>query len=216
MKTMVWKMDPLFPEEKIIMEAVNLLRQKQLVAFPTETVYGVGADAFSAEAATKIFAAKNRPQSNPLLLHVSNMEQVKWIVKDISPEAIKLMQAFWPGPLSIVLPGGDELPEEVRGGKDNIGLRMPSHPVALALIEKSGPLVATSANLSGRPSPVTAQDVMRDLEGRVAAIIDGGPATAKVESTVVDLTGRPYKILRLGAISAEKLKKAAPGCFDNN
>ncbi|MDR1159683.1 MAG: threonylcarbamoyl-AMP synthase [Syntrophomonadaceae bacterium] len=215
MKTFVWEIDPLLPEEKIIMKAVKLLEQNQLVAFPTETVYGVGGNAFSAEAVAKIFTAKNRLKSNPLLVHVANVEQVRRVVKELLPDAAKLMRAFWPGPLSIVLPGGDELPKEVCGGRDNVGLRMPSHPVALALIEKTGPLAATSANISGRPSPITAQDVIRDLNGRIAAVINGGPTISKVASTVVDLTRLPYKILRLGAISAEELQKAIPGCFDD-
>lgn len=213
MVTKVWKVDPAKLDLSIISQAADLVKDGHLVAFPTETVYGVGALAFSALAVHKIFAAKNRSIYNPLLIHLSNITQVYKVVSQVPEEAVRLMKAFWPGPLSLVLAGGSHLPVAVQGEGGTVGLRMPSHPVALALIEQTGPLAATSANLSGRPSPITATDVMNDLQGRITAVIDGGEANSKLESTVVDLSVKPYRILRLGAVAGADLERVLPGRF---
>lgn len=207
MTTEYWMVDPLRPEPEIIGRAVRLLRQEELVAFPTETVYGVGALAFSPSAVKKIFWAKNRPAQSPLLIHLSNMNQIETVVPSITGEARILMEKFWPGPLSLIMEAGREVPDEVRGGMPTVGLRMPSHQVARALIEASGPLAATSANLSGRPSPVRADDVRTDLDGRIAGVLDGGPTGLGLESTVLDLSVRPYRVLRRGGIAVEELEE---------
>ncbi len=185
-----------------------MLKNGELVAFPTETVYGLGAAAFQSRAAEKIFIAKGRAGSNPLLVHLSSREQAENIAREIPAAAIDLMERFWPGPLSIILPAREDVPAIVRGGKDTVGLRMPSHPVALALITEAGPLAAPSANLSGRPSPVTAEHVRADLDGRIAAVLDGGPTGLGLESTIIDLSGPEYRILRQGAIAIEELEAA--------
>lgn len=195
------------PEEGIIEAAAQFIFDRELVAFPTETVYGLGADAYSSSAVNKIFLAKQRPAENPLLVHVSNLQQVDKLVTGIPPIARKLMEKFWPGPLSIILPARMGVPEIVRGGKSSVGLRMPSHPVALALINKTGPLAAPSANLSGHPSPVTADHVRADLDGRIAAVLDAGPTGGGVESTVLDLSNGEYRILRRGGIGIEALQE---------
>lgn len=176
------------------------------MAFPTETVYGLGASAFCPPAVEKIFIAKGRPASNPLLVHVSNFKQVEDIAREITPSARLLMDNFWPGPLSIILPARDNVPDIVRGGKDSVGLRMPSHPVALALIEQAGPLAAPSANLSGRPSPVTAGHVKNDLDGRIAAVLDAGATGLGLESTIIDLSNGRFRVLRRGGIPVEELE----------
>ncbi|MEN6460203.1 MAG: L-threonylcarbamoyladenylate synthase [Syntrophomonas sp.] len=195
------------PEEEIIEIAAQLILARELVAFPTETVYGLGAYAFSSPAVNKIFIAKQRPPENPLLVHVSNLEQVENLVTNIPAIARKLMDKFWPGPLSIILPARREVPEVVRGGKSSVGLRMPSHPVALALLNKTGPVAAPSANLSGHPSPVTADHVRADLDGRIAAVLDAGPTGGGVESTVLDLSNGVYRVLRRGGIGIEALQE---------
>ncbi|HWP98370.1 MAG TPA: L-threonylcarbamoyladenylate synthase [Syntrophomonadaceae bacterium] len=207
MKTLYWSVDPKEPEQDIILHAVRLLQHQELVAFPTETVYGVGALAFSPDAVDKIFAAKVRPAQSPLLIHLSNMEQVKMVVDHITGEAARLMEHFWPGPLSLILTAAQGVPPVVRSGTPTVGLRMPSHPVARALIEASGPLAATSANLSGRPSPVNADDVRADLDGRISAVLDAGPTGLGLESTVLDLTVSPYCVLRRGGIPVEELEE---------
>jgi L-threonylcarbamoyladenylate synthase len=195
------------PEEEVIEIAARLIRSQELVAFPTETVYGLGAYAFSSSAVNKIFIAKQRPAENPLLVHVSNLQQVNNLVTNIPAIARELMDKFWPGPLSIILPARLEVPEVVRGGKTSVGLRMPSHPVALALLNKTGPIAAPSANLSGHPSPVTAEHVRADLEGRIAAVLDAGPTGGGVESTVLDLCNGNYRVLRRGGIGIEALQE---------
>ena len=190
------------------MQAASLIKAQELVAFPTETVYGLGAAAFQSQAVEKIFLAKGRAETNPLLLHLSCMEQVESVAKEIPPAAIMLMERFWPGPLSIILPARETVPAIVRGGKTTVGLRMPAHPVALALIDQAGPLAAPSANLSGRPSPVTAEHVKADLDGKIAAILDAGPTGLGLESTIIDLSNPGYRILRQGGITVEELEKA--------
>ncbi len=207
MITEYWKVDPVNPQSDIITRAADLIRDLQLVAFPTETVYGLGALASSSEAVAKIFVAKGRPAENPLLVHVSKIEQVKELVSEIPETASLLMDKFWPGPLSIILPSRKEVPAIVRGGKSSVGLRMPAHPVARALIEQTGPIAAPSANLSGRPSPLTAEHVRVDLDGKIAAVLDAGRTGIGLESTIIDLSQDKYPILRLGGLPLEELQQ---------
>ncbi|MBO8172026.1 MAG: threonylcarbamoyl-AMP synthase [Bacillaceae bacterium] len=189
-------------------EPAALLQAHEVVAFPTETVYGLGASAFSDEAVSKIFEAKGRPSDNPLIVHISVLDQLDEIVSEVPEQARQLMDAFWPGPLTLVLPAKDRLSKKVTAGLDTVGVRMPDHPVALALIQQADlPLAAPSANRSGRPSPTTADHVIEDLEGRIAGVVDGGPTGIGVESTVIDVTGEIPIILRPGGISLEQVKE---------
>ncbi|MGS0745480.1 L-threonylcarbamoyladenylate synthase [Syntrophomonas erecta subsp. sporosyntropha] len=206
MQTRYFKVDPDKPQPDIIAQATEIIRAGELVAFPTETVYGLGANAFSSPAVEKIYLAKNRPPINPLLIHVSNLKQVERLVETIPDVARELMQRFWPGPLSLVLPALSAVPDIVRAGSPGVGLRMPSHPVALALIDQAGPIAAPSANLSGRPSPVTGEHVRNDLDGRIAAVLDAGPTGLGIESTVLDLTGFSPAIIRRGSIPLSDLE----------
>jgi L-threonylcarbamoyladenylate synthase len=185
-----------------------------LVAFPTETVYGLGALATDEKAVKQIFVAKGRPPEKPLIVHVSSREQVYPLVREIPEEAARLMEVFWPGPLTLVMEASDAVPQVVRGYGSTVGVRMPAHPVALALIERAGPLAAPSANLSGRPSPTCAAHVRDDLEGRIAVILDGGDTFTGVESTVLDVSRRPFRILRPGAIPREQLEQVVPGSIE--
>ncbi|MFY9401919.1 MAG: L-threonylcarbamoyladenylate synthase, partial [Candidatus Omnitrophota bacterium] len=180
-QTLYWQIDKHNPDKNIIAQAAGLIMKEELVAFPTETVYGVGASAFSTKAVEKIYIAKDRPPLNPLLVHISQFEHVQQLVEEVPEQARLLMQHFWPGPLSIILPARLEIPEIVRAGKPTVGLRMPEHRVAQVLIDYCGPLAATSANLSGRPSPVCAEDVKEDLHGRIAAVLDAGMTGLGVE-----------------------------------
>jgi len=190
-----------------IAEAADLLRNKEVVAFPTETVYGLGADATSDEAVAKIFAAKGRPSDNPLIVHVGAMEQLCSVVSDICDSAQKLMDAFWPGPLTIVLPKHASLSEQVTVGLPSVGVRMPSHPIALELLRTVNlPIAAPSANVSGRPSPTKAEHVAEDLDGKIAGIIAGGEAEIGLESTVIDCTVEPPVILRPGAVTRAQME----------
>ena len=211
MSTVRWKIDREKPQKELIEEAAALLKRGELVAFPTETVYGLGADVYSPEAVQRIFEVKGRIPQSPLLVHVSELNQVNRLVTVISPLARLLMESFWPGPLALILPASPRVPKVVLGGKDSVGLRMPAHPVALALIEKSGPIAAPSANLSGRPSPVSAGHVMDDLDGQIAAILDAGPTDVGLESTIVDLSREKPEILRQGGVPLEELE-AILGC----
>ena len=196
--------------ENELKEAAEQLKLNEVVGFPTETVYGLGGNALSSEAVSKIFAAKGRPSDNPLIVHVSDMEMAKSLVKDgsIPDLAVKLMDKFWPGPLTIVLPSSGAVSELVSAGQSTVGLRMPNHPVALDLIRLCGlPLAAPSANTSGRPSPTSAQHVMTDLSGKISGVVDGG-ATCGVglESTVVACeSDGTVTILRPGGVTREEL-----------
>ena len=205
-RTRYISVDALQPETDLIEIAAEIIRSGELVAFPTETVYGLGADAFQPRAVEKIFQAKRRPPENALLVHVSNMTQVERLTTEIPSSALSLMEHFWPGPLSIILPSHTSVPEIVRGGQKGVGLRMPSHPVALALIESTGPLAAPSANLFGRPSPTNAKHVQQDLDDKIAAVLDAGETGSGMESTLIDLSGNGYRVLRLGAISIEEIE----------
>ena len=190
-------------------EAARLLRSGELVAFPTETVYGLGGDALREDAAKKIYAAKGRPSDNPLIVHVSDIEQVERIAKDIPDNARILMEKFWPGPLTIVFNKKECVPHGTTGGLDTVAVRMPNHNVARELIRTSGVLLAApSANLSGGPSPTCAEHVYEDMQGRIPMIIDGGQVGIGLESTIVDVTDRNAMILRPGFITREMLQDA--------
>lgn len=189
-------------------EAAMCLKQGGLVAFPTETVYGLGGDGMNPKASEKIYAAKGRPSDNPLILHIADELAVEHIAGNISEAAWKLMDAFWPGPLTIVLKKREEVPFETTGGLDTVAVRMPSHPAALELIRQAGVYVAApSANTSGRPSPSKAEHVFEDLQGRIDYIIDGGDVDIGIESTIIDMTGSVPMILRPGYITPEMLEQ---------
>ena len=193
--------------EESIRLAAQLLRQGELVALPTETVYGLAADARNGEAVKKIFEAKGRPQDNPLIVHIGGLEMLRGIVSEVPERARKLAEAFWPGPLTMVLPRGAEVSEVTCAGLDTVGVRMPSHPVVRRVIQASGvAFAAPSANLSGRPSPTNAADTFADLDGRIPLILDGGKCAVGVESTVVSLAGDRPLLLRPGYVTREQME----------
>lgn len=206
-KTFYIKVNPDNPEDKIIQDAGRILREGGLVAFPTETVYGLGANALDPSAVGRIFAAKGRPSDNPLIVHISDNGQVYDVADDITAPAQRVMEIFWPGPLTVVLPKKAGVPGEVTAGLDTVAVRMPDHKVARKIIANAGvPIAAPSANTSGKPSPTTALHVLKDLEGKVNMIVDGGPCKVGLESTVLDLTCEPPVILRPGGITREQLE----------
>ena len=191
-----------------ISEAAEILKGGGLVAFPTETVYGLGGNGLDKEAAKKIYAAKGRPSDNPLILHVSSMEEVYPLVKALPEKAKKLMEAFWPGPLTLVLPKSDLVPKESTGGLETVALRSPENALTLELIRACGfPIAGPSANLSGRPSPTEASHVFEDLGGRIEGILEDGAVGIGVESTIVDLSEDCPTLLRPGAITIEDLEE---------
>lgn len=191
-----------------ISEAAALLEDGQTVAFPTETVYGLGADATNNTAVSKIFEAKGRPEDNPLIAHVATKEQLNSLVSSLSPIAEKLIDAFTPGPVTFVLPSNGTCAENVTAGLSTIGVRIPDHPVANKLLKECGiPIAAPSANVSGKPSPTTADHVWEDLNGKIAGLVDGGPTGVGVESTVIDCTQELPIILRPGGITKEQLEQ---------
>jgi len=205
--TKVFKVDPLNPDIRVIEKCAEILRSGGLVVFPTETVYGLGASAFDPQAVRKVFEIKERPLGNPLIVHVSGLDQFSSVVAQIPEQAWRLVKAMWPGPLTIVLRKSHRVPDIVTGGLPKVGVRMPAHPVAIKLIElTSVPLVAPSANISGRPSPTTAEHVIQDLYGKVDAIIDTGETLLGIESTVVDLTTTPPTLIRAGPVPVETLE----------
>lgn len=186
-------------------QAAEVLRNGGLAAVPTETVYGLAADAMNEDAVRRIFEVKGRPQDNPLIVHISRTEMWRPLVKELPESALKLAEAFWPGPLTIILPKSEAVPLTTTAGMDSVAVRMPSHEGIRALIDKCGfPLAAPSANLSGSPSPTSAEHCRRDLDGRVPIILDGGECRVGIESTVVSLVERP-KLLRPGAVTAKML-----------
>ena len=194
-----------------IEKAARILADGGLVAFPTETVYGLGADATSAEAVARIFAAKGRPADHPLIVHIAHRDDLERFGADVSPDAAKLADAFWPGPLTVIVGRGPEIVPETTGGRDTVGLRMPDHPVALELLRTfgtvgSGAVAAPSANRFGGVSPTTAAHVAADLGNRVDVVLDGGPSRVGVESTIVELTGPEPLLLRPGGISVVELE----------
>lgn len=191
-----------------IHKAADILRSGGLVAFPTETVYGLGADALNSDAAAKIYAAKGRPSDNPLIVHVADVQSVYILAKDVPEKALMLMEAFWPGPLTIILPKSDIVPHGTTGGLDTVAIRMPSHPVALELIRESGVYVAApSANTSGRPSPTLVSHVVEDMDGKIDMILDGGAVGIGIESTIIDLSSATPAILRPGYITKAMLEE---------
>lgn len=195
-------------DDASIRRAAALLRAGELVAFPTETVYGLGADALNGAAAARIFAAKGRPADNPLIAHIAGESGLAGLIA-LEPCACAraLMRAFWPGPMTLIFPKSPRVPREVTAGLDTVAVRMPSHPVARALIRAAQtPIAAPSANRSGRPSPTTAAHVLEDMEGRIPLILDGGPCEVGLESTVVDVTGARPRILRPGGVTLEMLE----------
>lgn len=193
--------------DSVLDRAAEIIKNGGTVAFPTETVYGLGADGLNPEAVRKIFRAKERPPGNPLSLLVHSREDVKRVVKNLPENAIRLMDTFWPGPLTIILEKNDIVPEITSGNLQSIGVRMPDHRIPLELIKRAGtPLAAPSANMSGKPSPSLAAHVISDLTGRIDAILDGGKADIGLESTVIDMTVEPPVVLRPGAVSIEELE----------
>ena len=207
MRTLVITQDENKIDEQTIAQAGELIRNGGLVAFPTETVYGLGGDGLNPDSARKIYEAKGRPSDNPLIIHIYRMEDLEILVKEIPESARKLAEAFWPGPLTMILPKDDLVPDETTGGLDTVAVRMPSHKVALAFIKAAGGFVAApSANLSGKPSPTLAKYVLEDMDGRIDMIIDGGDIAIGLESTIVDLTGDVPMILRPGYITLDMLK----------
>ena len=193
------------PTEENLLRAAEMIKRGELVVFPTETVYGLGADGLDVEACKKIFIAKGRPNDKPLSLHVASLEMASTIA-EISAQAEKLFAAFLPGALTIILPKNKIIPDFVTGGKSSVGIRFPANDVALSLIKLSGvPIAAPSANLSGKVPPKTAQEVLENLSGRVEMILDGGACQFGISSTIIDLTASEPQILRHGAISAEKI-----------
>jgi L-threonylcarbamoyladenylate synthase len=195
-------------EQAKLHRAGEVIKAGGLVAFPTETVYGLGGDALNRESSRKIYAAKGRPSDNPLIVHITDMQDLPAIVECVPQTAVRLAEAFWPGPLTMILPKSDAVPLETTGGLNTVAVRMPSHPVARALIAQSGGYVAApSANTSGKPSPTLAVYVAEDLDGRIDMIIDGGEVGIGLESTIVDLTVTPPQILRPGYITRQMLEQ---------
>ena len=208
MQTKLIKIDADDPNEEDMQEAAEIIRSGGLVAFPTETVYGLGANALDPEASKRIYAAKGRPSDNPLIVHICRFEELLSIAKEVPPQAKKLADVFWPGPLTMIVWKNEKVPYETTGGMDTVAIRMPNHPVALALIDESGCMIAApSANTSGRPSPTEAQHVAEDLSGKIAMILDGGPVGIGIESTIIDLTEEKPMILRPGYITPEMLSE---------
>lgn len=206
METKVFVARDNYIKEEELKEASAVIRSGGLVAFPTETVYGLGGDATNPEASRKIYAAKGRPSDNPLIVHIADFSQLRNIVAEVPQEAEKLAKAFWPGPLTMILRKNDLVPYETTGGLDTVAIRMPSHPVARAFLQDSGCMIAApSANTSGRPSPTTAQHVWGDLHGKIEILLDGGPVGIGIESTIVDLSEEKPMILRPGFITQEML-----------
>jgi L-threonylcarbamoyladenylate synthase len=207
MQTERLTIDPHSPDPAVLTRAADVLQRGGLVAFPTETVYGLGANALDADAVARIFAAKGRPSNNPLIVHVADPSQVTQLTSSRPDPFTQLTAAFWPGPLTLVLPKSEIVPDVVTAGGATVAVRMPAHPVALALLRAAQlPLAAPSANLSSELSPTSAEHVLRGLAGRIDLILDAGPTTAGIESTVLDLTAQPPRVLRPGPITPAQLE----------
>ena len=206
-ETEVFTVDPQNPDPRVIERAAAIIRDGGLVAFPTETVYGLGADAFSEAAVRRIFEAKGRPPTNPIIVHVGSMEVARDVVSLWPQQAAQLAAAFWPGPLTIVLPKSQRVPHMVTAGRETVAVRMPAHPVALALLKACAvPVAAPSANRSSSVSPTRADHVLKGLGGRIDAVLDGGPTSVGIESTVVDLTGESVCVLRPGSVNRMQIE----------
>ncbi|MGB9675567.1 MAG: L-threonylcarbamoyladenylate synthase [Candidatus Bathyarchaeales archaeon] len=207
-KTLVLKVNSKKPELGEIRIAADIIKKGGLVAFPTETVYGLGADALNPKAVLTLFEAKKRPLDNPPIVHVGKIEEVYRLAKHVPQKAKTLMERFWPGPLTLIFECSEMVPSVTVAGLDTIAIRMPRHNVALALLRESNcPIAAPSANLAGKPSPTSAEHVLEDLDGRIDAVLDAGPTNIGVESTVLDLTSSPPQILRPGGTPYEDLKR---------
>lgn len=208
METKLLKIDEINKDQSKIDEAGKAIADGELVAFPTETVYGLGGDALKPSASKKIYAAKGRPSDNPLIVHIGEVSDLNRITTGMTSDAQKLANAFWPGPLTMILWKNDNVPNETTGGMDTVAIRMPNHPVALELIRRSGCLIAApSANTSGRPSPTKAEHVYEDLNGKIPYILDGGEVGIGIESTIIDLTEETPMVLRPGYITPEMLSE---------
>ena len=211
MQTRVVQIDPFHPEATIIEYAGSLIQKGQLVVFPTETVYGLGGNALQPQAIERIFVAKGRPFSDPLIVHIADQSTLEILAAEVPSVAHRLMENFWPGPLTLILPAGPCVPRLVTAGLPTVAIRMPSHPVALALIRAAGlPIAAPSANRFMHVSPTTAQHVLADLNGQVPLILDSGPCEVGIESTVLDLCSTRPTILRPGGVSLEALRAVLP------
>lgn len=190
-----------------IEQAAGILRAGGLLGIPTETVYGLGANGLDESAVARIFQAKGRPQDNPLILHIPSADWLERYCEDIPTDAYRLAEAFWPGPMTIILRRKPIVPDVVTAGLDTVGMRCPSHPVCRAIIQAAGvPVAAPSGNASGRPSPTNVKDMLEDMEGKIEGIVDGGPCSVGVESTIIDLTCRPPRLLRPGGVTLESLR----------
>lgn len=201
------KMNPLYPDAKMIRIAVDAIHRGELVIFPTETVYGLAADALNEEAVAKVFKAKNRPESEPLPVQVGSIDDVLKVATYLPERARDLAMKHWPGPLTLVLARNPGLPSALTAGRETVGVRIPDHPVALALLKMLGsPIVATSANVSGNPAPVSADDAIAEIGESVSVVLDSGVSRLGVASTVVDVSVVPPKVLRLGTIGVDELK----------
>lgn len=210
MKTVIKKVTEQLTEKdkKKIEAAGDILKNGGLVAFPTETVYGLGADALNPEASKKIYAAKGRPSDNPLIVHISNMKALEKITSEIPQKAKKMAEQFWPGPLTMIFPKSEQVPLETTGGLETVAVRMPNHPIALALIDAGGGYIAApSANTSGKPSPTKAEHVALDMDGKIPMILDGGAVGIGIESTIVDFSTDIPMILRPGYITPEMIRE---------
>ena len=206
MKTSYWKLQKNSDNQEIMQEAAALIRAGEVVSFPTETVYGLGADGLNPEAVAKIFAAKGRPNDNPLILHIAKKEDIAQLTTGLNATAKKLMEHFWPGPLTLIVNKSAIVPDAVSAGLETVAVRFPSNKSAQDFIRACGcPIAAPSANISGRPSPTNAQDVLEDMQGKVAGMLDGGNCGIGLESTVVDTTSAVPTILRPGGITYEML-----------
>jgi L-threonylcarbamoyladenylate synthase len=210
-QTLMVKVNPLEPDLEKIRIAAKIIKRGGLVAFPTETVYGLGANALNSDAVLALFKAKNRPLDNPPIVHVENIDRIYELAEHVPPEAKQLIQRFWPGPLTLIFKRSRAIPSVTVAGLDTVAIRMPKHKVALMLIKESScPIAAPSANLAGKPSPTSAKHVFDDLNGRIDAILDGGTTRIGVESTVLDLSSDPPLVLRPGGTPFEALKKVLP------
>ena len=212
MKTLVLKVDSQEPDIEKVRLAADFIKKGGLVAFPTETVYGLGADALNGEAVLSLFRVKRRPLDNPPIVHICDVKDVYRLAEMVPFRAKALMERFWPGPLTLIFKQSEVVPDVTVAGLDTIAVRMPRHNVALALIRESGcPIAAPSANLAGKPSPTSAEHVLDDLGGRIDAVLDAGPTVVGVESTVLDLTVDPPQVLRPGGTPFEVLREALGG-----
>jgi L-threonylcarbamoyladenylate synthase len=210
-QTRVLPIDPLRPDPRVLREAAHALCAGQLVAFPTETVYGLGANARDAAAIERIFVAKGRPATDPLIVHVASLDEVASVAQERPDVVGRLAERFWPGPLTLVLHRRADIPASISAGLETVAVRVPAHPVALALIVAAGvPIAAPSANRFARPSPTTAQHVLDDLYGRIDFVLDGGPTAIGLESTVLDLSGSVPAVLRPGGVPLEELRELLP------